>query len=65
MCSRALILLHGKCRNAEFFWSVFSRIWTEYGEMWIDIQSEYGKIRSRKNSILDTFHAVYIPIITF
>ena len=21
------------CENAEFFWYVFSRIWTEYGEI--------------------------------
>ena len=25
--------LHEKCPYSEFFWSVFSRIWTEYGEM--------------------------------
>ena len=31
----------------SFFWSVFSRI-----------QSECGKIRTRKNSYLDSFHAV-------
>ena len=23
--------LHEKCPNTEFFWFVFSRIWTEYG----------------------------------
>ena len=22
-----------KCWNSKFFWSVFSRIWTEYGEL--------------------------------
>ena len=22
-----------KCPNTEFFWSVFSRIWTEYGDL--------------------------------
>ena len=32
----------------SFFWSVFS-----------GIQSEYKKIRTRKNSVLDTFHAVF------
>ena len=25
--------LHEKCSYSEFFWSVFSRIWTEYGEI--------------------------------
>ena len=46
----------------SFFWSVFSRIRTEYGEMFcispysvrmrsLHIQSECGKIRTRKNSV--------------
>ena len=26
--------LRGKCPNTEFFWSVFSRIWTEYRKIW-------------------------------
>ena len=48
--------LREKCPNTEFFWSVFSRILTEYGE-----------IRSRKNGpektqYLDTFHEVYFGI---
>ena len=38
----------------SFFWSVFSCIQTEYG----DLQSEYRKIWTRKNSVLDIFHAV-------
>ena len=25
------IALREKCPNTEFFWSVFSHIWTEYG----------------------------------
>ena len=25
--------LHKNCANTEFFWSVFSRIWTEYGDL--------------------------------
>ena len=25
--------LHKKCPYLELFWSVFSRIWTEYGEI--------------------------------
>ena len=27
------ISLRKKCQYSEFFWSVFSRIWTEYGEI--------------------------------
>ena len=34
-----------KCPNIEFFWSVFSRIQTEYGP--------------EKTPYLDTFHAVF------
>ena len=25
--------LREKCPNAEFFWSAFSRVWTEYGNL--------------------------------
>ena len=38
-----------------FFWSAFPRIWPEYGEILriaFRIQSECGKIRTRKNSVL-------------
>ena len=45
----------------SFFWSVFSRIRPEYRDLLVNlcIQSEYGKIRTRKtHSYLDTFHAV-------
>ena len=36
----------------SLFWSVFSRIRTEYGEIvFLRIQSECGKIRTRKNSV--------------
>ena len=44
-----------KCPYLEFFWSVYSRIWNEYGEI---LQSKYGKIRTRKAPILETFHTV-------
>ena len=44
--------LQEKCAYSEFFWSVFSRIWTEYGEIL------RGKIRTRKISNTDTFHVV-------
>ena len=39
--------LREKCPNTEFFWSAFSRIWTEKG--W--------KIRTRKIPYLDNFYA--------
>ena len=46
----------------RFFWSVFSRIRTEYGEIRrsLRIQPECGKIRTRKTSVfgLDTFHSL-------
>ena len=41
----------------EFFWSVFSRIWTEYGEI-RSIRSECGKIRTKKTPDTDNFYAV-------
>ena len=58
------IRFHSHCVKSiqvrSFFWSVFSRIRTEYGEILVSlcIQSECGEIRTRKNSYLDTFHAV-------
>ena len=42
----------------EFLWSVFSRIWTEYGEL--RIQSECGKTRTRNTTNKDIFLAVVI-----
>ena len=44
----------------SFFWSVFSRIGTEYGRYSISlrIQSECGKYGPEKTPHLDTFHAV-------
>ena len=46
----------------SFFWSLFSRIQTEYGEILriSGIQFECGKIQIRKNSVFGHFHAVYI-----
>ena len=40
-------------QTRRFFWSVFSRIRTEYGE--IRIQSKCGKIQIRKNSVFGHF----------
>ena len=34
--------LREKCRNTEFFWSVFSRIWTECGEILLICDSYIG-----------------------
>ena len=42
--------LRKKCPYSEFFWSTFSRIQTEYG----DIQS----VRTKITPNTDTFHAV-------
>ena len=56
--------LYEKCPNMEFFWSVFSRILIEYPVFWLNmkiysvnirIQSEYGKIGTRKNSAFGNF----------
>ena len=52
------LALHRKSSYSELFWSVFSRIWTEYGEM-LRIQSNCVKIRTRITPNKDTFDAVY------
>ena len=44
-----------KSPKLEFFWSVFSHIWTEVS---LRIQSKCGNIRTRKTPNTDTFHAV-------
>ena len=46
-----------KCPYPEFFWSLFSRIWTEYGN--ISPQCDCGKMRTGKTSNTDNFNAVY------
>ena len=43
----------------SFFWSVFSRIHTEYGEI-LRIQSECGKIRTRKSSVFGHFSRSFV-----
>ena len=58
--------LRETCPYSEFFWSMFSRIRTKYGEirsmerygLSLHFQSECGKIRTRKAPNTDTFHAV-------
>ena len=51
-------IINGHCVKSvqirSFFWSVFSRIWTEY-EVSLRIQSECGKIRTRKSSVFGHF----------
>ena len=40
----------------SYFWSIFSRSRTEYGEIFlVRIQSECGKIRTRNNSVFGHF----------
>ena len=34
--------LHEKCPYSEFFWSLFSRIWTEYGKIRSPNAEKYG-----------------------
>ena len=59
--------LRKKCPYSEFFWSVYSHIRSEYG----DLRSKYPyslqmrKIRTRKTPNTDTFHAVIMsPILS-
>ena len=54
------VTLREKCPYSELFWSVFSRIWTEYGEILriSHFQSKCGKIRTRKTPNTGTFYAV-------
>ena len=53
------VSLREKCPYSEFFCTLFSLIRTEYGEIG-DIQSECGKMRTRKTPNTDTFQAVYV-----
>ena len=54
--TRILIQYHcGKSvQIRSFFWSIFSRVPTEHGDLWRKIQSECGE----KTPYLDTFHIV-------
>ena len=49
--------LREKCPYSELFWSLFSGIRTEYGEI-LHIQSKCGKMRTRITPNTDTFNAV-------
>ena len=46
-----------KCPNTEFFWSVFSRVWTEYWETLFSLNA--GKYGPELTPYLDTIHAVH------
>ena len=54
-----IIILRENCPHSYFFWFVFSRIRTEYGEIHlvvsVRIQFECGKIRTRKLQIRTLF----------
>ena len=56
----SIVALCKSCPNAEFYWFIFSHIWTEYGDF--RSKSPYSvQIREntdRKTPYLDTFHAV-------
>ena len=53
----AFFTLHKKCPYSEFFWSIYSHIRSEYSIL--SIQSECGKIRTRKTPNTENFHGVY------
>ena len=56
------VTLREKCPYSELFWSVFSRIRTEYEKILygisLRIQSKCGKIRTGINPNTNTFHEV-------
>ena len=52
----ARISLRKNCPYSKFFWSVFSRIQS----ISLRIQCQWGKIRTRKTSNTDSFHAVFV-----
>ena len=54
-----LLTLRKKSPHSELFWSAFSRIRTEYGEISaVRMRSECRKMWNRINPNTDTFHAV-------
>ena len=52
--------LRKKCPSSELFWSTFSCIWTEYGEILriSRLHSEFGEMQTRITPNTDTFHVV-------
>ena len=58
------VSLHKKCPYLGLFWSVFSRIWSEYREIW-SISPHSVQMREMWTRITpntDTFHKVYVYI---
>ena len=53
------VSLRKKCLYSELFWSVFSRIPTEYGEALRISQSECGKMRTRITPNTENLYAVF------
>ena len=46
-----------------FLWSVFSRIWTEYGEIYLSVFSPNTvKYEPEKTQYLDTYHAMSLLV---
>ena len=58
--------LSKKCPYSELFWSAFSRIWTEYGEMLrispysVRMGENAGKMRTRITPNIDTLYVVIV-----
>ena len=50
--------LREKRPQYQFSWSAFSRIWTEYRKILLISRIQISKIRTRKTSNMDIFHAV-------
>ena len=48
------------CPYLELFLTVFSHVWTEYGQILslLNVQSQYSKMRTRITPNTDTFYAV-------
>ena len=61
MLESGLNAIFKKCPYLEFFHSLFSRIWTKYGELTCEsqtnlrIQSQCGKIRTRKTTLFTQY----------
>ena len=57
---KCIFLTASRVSKYGVFWSVFSCIWTKYGDLRINlrIESKHGKIRTRKTPYLDSFDAV-------
>ena len=55
--------LREKCPNTGVFWSVFSHIWTEHGDLLRKLPYSVrmrGNADRKKTPLLDTFHVVFV-----